>query len=762
MLRGRRVATTLCLIAVGCLSIVSTKAEDVRPNSAVPPPGVHPRIFFSPGDLPEFKRNILESAHGKVVQKLMQKEWQQMRPELEAFAALDLSNPDAKTIAQYFKPVEGRNIAWGLITLDGVVHDDAAQKKLMAQVIYNYARLILASQRLSEGGATVGGTTVGGTGEEFGKTVNVWKSDDFNVSTSWLFGAGGFALSYDLLFNDMPAEQRDTVRAALAAATAGRRSFGADVAKGRAFSNWFGYHGELAVMLAAIEGEKGYDAAAYQRITKVLSNYFEIAYSEDGASHEDTYGPNLGLRAGSLGLLVMSRRGQDVFATERYRNIFRYVAQDLEPFPGGNMVGGASGNQLVYPTSVIVAKYKLPEDPVVNYDYRYLLGDDYQRMLPGQCWLDFALFGSDSTGNGNEPPTLAGAGLPLGVFYPYRGMLIARSDWSPNALDLVFDARPDAFAIGHDTVDRGTFELAALGRAWAVHRAFRDTSNSTDFNLVHIDGEAEKWKAPSVKILWHEENAAAAGAEADLKYAYHWQWTPPWPAKGEKFPPPWEPEMSDPRTLGWPDDPSWLPHKLYDEEGIGHVGEYLWRRPYNPVQMAFRTSLLARGNHPYVIIADEIRKDDQVHDYAWYMQLADDVKLDSTQGKDTILKDPKDNRRLLVRVLKGDGLQGAAQAQYTIGTNPKTGAAIPGNRLIVSAKTIEPHFRILLYPFHEGEPLPESSWDAAGTELTLAWPDQKDQLHFLPTPHGLQATLVRGGAELLTAKPAETAPNPAR
>jgi hypothetical protein len=66
-----------------------------------------------------------------------------------------------------------------LITLDGVVHDDAAQKKLMAQVIYNYARLILASQRLSEGG-----TTVGGTGEEFGKTVNVWKSDNFNVSTS--------------------------------------------------------------------------------------------------------------------------------------------------------------------------------------------------------------------------------------------------------------------------------------------------------------------------------------------------------------------------------------------------------------------------------------------------------------------------------------------------------------------------------------------------------------------------------------------------
>ena len=74
----------------------------------------------------------------------------------------------------------------------------------------------------------------------------------------------------------------------------------------------------------------------------------------------------------------------------------------------------------------------------------------------------------------------------------------------------------------------------------------------------------------------------ASGGAADLKYAYDWQWTPPWPKADQKFSPPWEPEMSDPRALGWPDDPAWLPHKLYGEEGIGHTGMYLWRRPYTP------------------------------------------------------------------------------------------------------------------------------------------------------------------------------------
>jgi hypothetical protein len=112
ILRRRSIFTALSLVAVACLSIGPLRAQDLGQTRRCHCPACTREFSSAPGDLPEFKKNILDTAHGKVVQKLMQKEWQQMRPELEAFAALDLSNPDAKTVAQYFKPSEGRNIAW--------------------------------------------------------------------------------------------------------------------------------------------------------------------------------------------------------------------------------------------------------------------------------------------------------------------------------------------------------------------------------------------------------------------------------------------------------------------------------------------------------------------------------------------------------------------------------------------------------------------------------------------------------------------------
>ena len=62
------------------------------------------------------------------------------------------------------------------------------------------------------------------------------------------------------------------------------------------------------------------------------------------------------------------------------------------------------------------------------------------------------------------------------------------------------------------------------------------------------------------------------GGVADLKYAYDWQWSPPWPGANRSFGPEWEPETTNPRDLGWPDAPDWLPRRLYDEPGIGYIG----------------------------------------------------------------------------------------------------------------------------------------------------------------------------------------------
>ncbi len=697
------------LPAVSAVEPVPLDANGTRILRPLPPAGVHPRVLFTAEDLPEIRRSWLETEHGrKVVWPKLQNEVRGVRKHLAEFAALDLSSPDAETLGKYWRNDEGRNQRWGMASLVAVVTDDAELKRQMIEVICNYARLILASKEMGMG------EVVGKTGaNELNRRFNVWKSDAFDLSVCWLFGGAGFALSYDLLYNDMTEAERDLVRSALAAATAGRRSHGMGEPRGRAISNHYGYHGDLAVMLAAIEGEEGFDEQTWEGIRQVLVDHWEIGVTPDGYYHEDGYF-HLGLREGSRGLLVLARRGYNVFATEKYRKWVASLAQDLEPFEGGSMIGGASGgpDPWKYPGFASVMKYMLPEDPAADYVYRWVVGTDYRKNYRGL--LDHALFCLDYNSDPAQANTLAGAGLPLTQFYSRRGKLITRSDWTPEAAYLIFDARPDAFTIGHDKVDRGNFIFSALGRSFVTHGSFHYHRQSTDQSLVHIDGKAQGYKAPSVRFLNWEDNGTRVSGKADLKYAYDWQWSPPWPTAEKAFPAPWEHETSDPRALGWPDDPDWLPNTLYGTPDIGYQGSWMWRRPYHPVEKAVRTVHLFRADTPWVLIEDDIRKDDQPHRYEWYLHLADDLRIVSRSGREIILGTPEDqpgDPQLRVRVLQAKDLSGetpdtldARQETYQVGTD-RQGNVIQGNRLILGVDSVEPGFRIALIPFRKGEPV---------------------------------------------------------
>jgi len=386
-----------------------------------------------------------------------------------------------------------------------------------------------------------------------------------------------------------------------------------------------------------------------------------------------------------------------------------------------------------------------PENVCANFNYRHLIGENYERRLRWQGWLDYFIYGADWQGSADREAMLRQAGLRLSVYYPVRGKFIARSDWSNDAMYATLDARPDAHLIGHDKVDRGNFSMSALGRVWAFSGDFHAWNTSRKNSLVHIDGKAQPWKAPSVRFLWSEHGEELAGAGVDLKYAYDWQWAPPWPRWGKTFFSPWEPETKSPLNLGWPKeyaDPDLCPQSLHGSE-TGYAGtNNLHRRPYNVVQKAQRSLFLTRGRHPYTIVCDDIRKDDQPHRYEWIMQLPTDLAQASNTDNEVVLKEAEGDRRLLVRFLQ-KGVCAIKVESYEVSKDRK-GRVTMGRRLIASLNAIEPGFRVMLYPFREGQALPTTRWNEALSALRVVVGDQMAVLRFTTTDgEGTKITLTR-------------------
>ena len=71
----------------------------------------------------------------------------------------------------------------------------------------------------------------------------------------------------------------------------------------------------------------------------------------------------------------------------------------------------------------------------------------------------------------------------------------------------------------------------------------------------------------------------------------------------------------------------------------------------------------------------------------------------------------------------------------------------PYRRLVLPTRGVTGTFRVLLFPFREGQRPPQTAWDAGRTELRVAWSDQQDTITFAPRPDGRASlTLQRAAA----------------
>jgi hypothetical protein len=184
------------------------------------------------------------------------------------------------------------------------------------------------------------------------------------------------------------------------------------------------------------------------------------------------------------------------------------------------------------------------------------------------------------------------------------------------------------------------------------------------------------------------------------------------------------------------------------------------RIPNFPVKKAFRTCSLIRGRYPYALVIDDIQKDDTVHHYDWNGLLEADLRVDKIEAAaypQTGVVDvtmvgiklpangkapepavapydqiPAGEPLLLIRLLSCN------YDPHFLDRAPVIHDSMDGRKkmLTFSSNAVSPDFKVLIYPYRKGDPLPATTWNADHSGLTVSLPGQQDVINFSPSGSG--------------------------
>lgn len=699
----------------------------------VPPPGVHPRVLISPDQLPALRRLMQTTEVGKLA-----------LGRAEAFLGT-LHNPANGLGAIYDGLLKGdpnaisraQNPWWNHLVP-------------LALAVESYDDLLRQNQARGRQAASALATLAS-------------IPRDWSTSGELLF----LALAYDFDYPYMTPQQRNIVRQTIAKNTAGKKAIGSTLPHDWRNSNGLGA-GTYAVLSAlAIEGEPGYDASIYPASLDIMRDFLHYGITSTGGGLEEMHYFNFGMDYGAMAMVAFARHGDDLFSDPHYRALPNWLVASMEPFGDAfsthqdtpNDSGGLASNYAIL-------KWIWPNDPIVDMVWRNIV-DANQNFAPEYYgnWFPILVYPSDPVGwhpyTGKVPRTKWGVTpwaippnypdpvrgiealrLPLTYWDPQRGLLITRDKWGSNGMVLSFDLNTQAIGGGSHYHSNSTmFTLSALQRKWAIDRGFHVAETKDSSNIL-IDGRGQAYPPVGGVPVEYKEAPGLTIAAGDASRPYDWIIQKSI-ATGAPFEAAfhWKPD-TDPQIV-----------RLFAELASVNKAQpwldnttktfYLFQAPYNPVQKAFRTVALRRdAPHPYVLIVDDIRKDNASHQYDWLMPLADDLVLKSTNGGSVILgsSDAKDKRRLLVQMVSVQGGGSWTLEKYQVKRTPEslsTESLGTGLRLRYTVHTVEPNFKVLLYPYLDGSPLPQAI--VRGKSLTVRWPDQQDSYSLTPLPTGRTA-----------------------
>lgn len=596
---------------------------------------------------------------------------------------------------------------------------------------------------------------------------------------------------YDLLYGWLSESDRELARKTIARVTANRVSNFINVPDHYMVNNHEGFGMAFIPLLLSIEGEEGFDPVVYKRCVQKLRAMLDYYLTKDGMCYETIKG-----WLNNSALVAIARREKDLLKHSHLRAKMDFFIAALRwempnlarprawTSPEGQNAGWLIRDEMRASAFHVIWMMYYFHPQVLKYDFLYqatLSSHDFltdsKARWPNPVGVDYELLllfavdpKKDSAGknlNWTDQKLIDSLKLPVTWKDDQRGYLEARNSWRKDDVHLGFACKQEYFYGGHEGSEHGRFTLWADGVNWALDNNSLFYKGASLHNQITVDGLGIHWPPVAGEWLGVSEGKAGVTASGDYKDGYSFY-------KSTQIHPLDFPSGKIPYYARFTAGNLTLTRDIqiafHDEmlkfyDGYAHTDYGTWSgearlldgyRPWNPMEQAYRTVQLTRGKHPYVMVIDNVKKDDQTHEFAWNMVLPDDVQLLQTANfvnftacvtpeEDDSVMDlflgridiPRNNAKyfweplfkprkgdpaLLVRVLKRKTNQG-----FTV---PRTERIDRFNVLVIPANTVSPEFMVMLFPFRWGETLPKTEWNHDQSRLTVSIGDQVDTYNF--------------------------------
>ena len=686
-----------------------------------PPPYVHPRILFNPDDLPDLRQRLsTTTTSGPLVMT-----------NIRASAARVTAQDGTWRIAYD-----------ALAAGDASIFNLQADRNGMTAAMKNEGFRALIDDDASGGAkagaalATLADTIYQTLPSVMTPPVTDWRDKLQSPTYTDTLGWG-----YDFLYNYMTEAQRTAVRRALALMTNHVWNVGLDALPGFQAnnSNWIPLTGQtLLYNTLAIEGEDGSDPDLALRYQAMHDRMCDSLAFPDGALYE-------GMGKGWVGIetyFALAKRGHKAVFSEMVRNHLRqFYLHCMETNGYGwtwDEVNGNSRGPANF-RDVEVSKFLFPGDPLVDFVYRNACGTNFATSARFTGGGILEAICAENLSNpahtwDQEMAQQVAPNAPLTQFFNKRGLLVTRSDWSANALRLLFQPRSEPG--GHSSPDRNSIALSGLGRIWVPWYTYGSGSGylpgdaSMAASVVRVDNIGSSTLPATV--VDYQDSADFTCAAGDAKACYGQalggtatlaNFTPNDPLF-IKSPLTWENQK-------WTDMPHW-----YTSQKTTN-----YTQTTRAVSRAFRTACMVRGGGaaPYAVIADDIQLDSAAHNYKWRIMLDNDLTNVTVNGNDAIVTAAGGTTSLLVRLLSSSGTASfLTNNTYEWFSSPW---------LDIEVNSAAPDFKVLLLPFTNGTPLPTTTWRGNVLDVQRAG-GQLDHLLFSPNIDGrTRVSFSRGAAD---------------